>query len=430
MLDALGRRLTALIITVFLVLFSFFAVAVYWWVSHQLEVEDKKNLQTFSRTISTSIEPPDEEAREHAFTDREGKIPDVLEQHGPVVNQQSLGLQWYSDDGTLLASKGGIKLNLPLSVTAGFETQKEPHAILLTEPVFRKGKLVGYVRTGMSMEFTDRARERLRNGLVFALLSSLGLTALATWLIVKEALKCARNVIEKLSQFTADASHELKSPITAIKMNADVLAQYSQLEPQEKQLISSISDAAQQMNRTVQDLLLLARVEAIEPQVEERSTLGVLLTEVLAELSIFAEQKNIQIVPHVENPDLKVSVSDVDVKRVLSNVVKNAIQYSPSESKVMVFLKAHKSLVQIEVQDFGVGIGPEDQTRIFDRFWRADKARSGTTGANAANIATGSTGSGLGLSIAQTIVQKYKGSLSVTSEPGQGSTFKILLPLA
>lgn len=96
----------------------------------------------------------------------------------------------------------------------------------------------------------------------------------------------------------------------------------------------------------------------------------------------------------------------------------------------MVFLKPHKSLVQIEVQDFGVGIGPEDQTRIFDRFWRADKARSGTTGANAANIATGSTGSGLGLSIAQTIVQKYKGSLSVTSESGQGSTFKILLPLA
>lgn len=426
MLDALNRRLTTLIISVFLLLFSFFAVAVYWWVSHQLEVEDKKNLQTFAHTISTSIEPPDAESREHQFIDGEGKIPDVLEQHGPPVGPQSLGLQWYSARGELLAVKGGLKFNLPLSVAAGFETQEEPHAILLTEPVFREEKLVGYVRTGLSMEFTDRARERLRNGLIFAILSSLGLTAFATWVIVKEALKPARNVIEKLSQFTADASHELKSPITAIKMNADVLAQYSQLETQEKQLISSISDAAQQMNRTVQDLLLLARVESIDVSVDQRSTVKDLLTEVLRDLSVFSDQKRVKMDIQVQDSAMKVVAGDADFKRVLSNVVKNAIHFSPPESKVLIAAKAYKSYVQIDVKDFGPGINVHDQARIFDRFWRADKARSGTTMAPVGvNL---STGSGLGLSIAQTIVLKHKGSITVDSAPGEGATFKILLP--
>lgn len=418
MLDGLSRRLTLLIITVVLLLGTFFAVVVYCWVSQQLEAEDKKDLQTFSRIFCTSIESPDEEAAEHGQKVIGEPLPDLVEQHGPVVNQQNLGLQWFSSEGKLLASKGSLPIRVPLSVAVGFESQRRPHAILLTEPVVREGKTVGYLRTGLSMEFTDRSRERLRNGLFFAILSSIGLAALSTWIIVKEAVKPTRSVIKQLTQLTADVSHELKTPITAIKMNADVLSQYSKLEPYEKELVDSIAHAAQQMNSTVQDLLLLAQIETIPASYESNATVGVLIGDVLSELSVFIEQKSIAIDSHIENPSLKIAAKDADIKRVLANVVKNAVQFSPQNSKVIILSKAHKSEVLIEVQDFGLGIQPEDQSRVFDRFWRADKARSGGIG-----------GSGLGLSIAQTIVQRYRGSLSVASVFGEGATFKILLPV-
>jgi signal transduction histidine kinase len=201
-------------------------------------------------------------------------------------------------------------------------------------------------------------------------------------------------------------------------MNADVLSQYSKLEPHEKELVDSIAHAAQQMNSTVQDLLLLAQIETIPASYDSNATIGVLIGDVLSELSVFIEQKSIAIDSQIENPSLKIAAKDADIKRVLANVVKNAVQFSPQNSKVIILSKAHKSEVLIEVQDFGLGIQPEDQSRVFDRFWRADKARSGGIG-----------GSGLGLSIAQTIVQRYRGSLSVASVFGEGATFKILLPV-
>jgi two-component system, OmpR family, manganese sensing sensor histidine kinase len=393
MLDGLSRRLTLLIITVVLLLVTFFAVVVYYWVGRQLEVEDKKDLQTFSHIFCTSIESPEEEASEHRQPTADEPLPDIVEKHGPLVNQQNLGLQWFSKSGRLLSSNGSLPITVPLSVASGFETQRQPHALLLTEPVVRDGKTIGYLRTGLAMDFSDRSRERLRNGLFFAILSSIGLSALATWIIVKEAVKPARRVIKQLTQLTADVSHELKTPITAIKMNADVLSQYSNLEEHEKELVASIAHAAQQMNSTVQDLLLLAQVEAIPAKnYENNATLGSLIADVLSELSVFIEQKGIEIESQLDNPAVRVAASDADLKRALANIVKNAIQFSPQNSKVIILSKAHKSEVLIEVQDFGRGIQPDDQARIFDRFWRADKARSGGIG-----------GSGLGLSIAQTI---------------------------
>ena len=247
--------------------------------------------------------------------------------------------------------------------------------------------------------------------------------------------------LERLYQcqqrFVADASHELRAPITSICCNLDLLAKAPDLPEEDAQ--AALADARAEvgrMGRLVNDLLVLARADAeqsmkcsgrkSEQQLEERKKLidlDSLLLEVFRQYRLTMDNKEDEakrqprlLLHHI----IPVQVSgDADqLKQVLVALVDNALKYTPPEGMVSLTLTIDEYWAIIEVNDTGIGIGLEDIPHIFERFYRTRSARS-----------YDQRGGGLGLAIAQSIIQEYQGMIDVESVSGKGSTFTIRIPL-
>ena len=213
----------------------------------------------------------------------------------------------------------------------------------------------------------------------------------------------------------ADVSHELRTPLTVIKGNVDLMRRMKSLDLES---LSSIDQEAGRLTRLVGSLLLIAQAESGKVTlIMKKLELDLLLTEVFQEMSILAGSK---VRLHLNEIDQVYVNGDRDrLKQVFINLVANAIQYTPQGGEVFLSLEQIKDQARIIVRDTGPGIPAEDLPHIFERFYRAEKSR--TRGK--------STGFGLGLSIANWIVEKHGGRIEVLSRDGKGTTFVIWLPL-
>ncbi|HJS20028.1 MAG TPA: HAMP domain-containing sensor histidine kinase [Anaerolineales bacterium] len=213
----------------------------------------------------------------------------------------------------------------------------------------------------------------------------------------------------------ADVSHELRTPLTVIKGNVDLMRRMKSLDLES---LSSIDQEAGRLTRLVGSLLLLAQAESGKlALIMKKIELDLLLTEVFQEMSILAGSK---VRLHLNEIDQVYVNGDRDrLKQVFINLVANAIQYTPQGGEVFISLEQIKHQARVIVRDTGPGIPAEDLPHIFERFYRAEKSR--TRGK--------STGFGLGLSIANWIVEKHGGRIEVVSQDGKGTTFVIWLPL-
>ena len=252
-----------------------------------------------------------------------------------------------------------------------------------------------------------------------------------------EMLANLEQAYQRQQRFVADASHELRAPITSIRCNLDLLAEATDLPPEEAR--AALADAqaeAARMGRLVNDLLTLARsdvaVEAASANGDQKDKgqvqkvdLDSLLLEVFRQYRSASENVNDpqkQQGPRLTLQDITpVQVyGDADqLKQVLVALLDNALKYTPYEGSVTLSLTTDQNYAVIKVSDTGIGILAEDLPHIFERFYRADRARSRDRG-----------GSGLGLTIVQSIVQEHQGSIEVQSTPGKGSTFIIKMPVA
>ena len=220
-------------------------------------------------------------------------------------------------------------------------------------------------------------------------------------------------------QLVADVSHELRTPLATIQGNLDLLRRGAAKDPSMLQeSMDAMNSEVARMSRLVRDLLLLAESDAGAPLQLRPVELDTLLLEIYREGMLIA---NNRLKMRLGHEDQAVIQGDPDrLKQLLLNLVNNAIAYTPDGGTVTLSLhRRPDNWVRVAVADTGVGIAPEDLPHIFDRFWRQDKARSRKLG-----------GSGLGLSIAKSIVEAHGGRISVESELGKGTTFEVLLPLA
>lgn len=222
-------------------------------------------------------------------------------------------------------------------------------------------------------------------------------------------------------EFVANASHELKTPVTSIKGFAETLAGDDVDPEQARRFTRIIARQAEQLGTLVDDLLELTRLEydgERAPLDRQRVELAPILEGVVEQNSAEANQKNIQL--QVEcPPGLWIHVHPILFQRVVSNLVDNAVKYSPNHTRVDIAAETAGPDLLLRVADQGPGIAPEHQERIFERFYRVDKSRSRKLG-----------GTGLGLSIVRNVVQAHGGSVKVESAPGQGSRFLLRLPSA
>ncbi len=244
-------------------------------------------------------------------------------------------------------------------------------------------------------------------------------------LSMREAkLKAANAELEQaydnLERFTANASHELRAPIAAVLSNAQVALMAAQSDPsQPQQRLKKIVALTKSMSSLVNDLLLLARDGDI---VNQRSLHPFDLRSVLLPLTQDWQTHNskpLQLSCHLpEQPVIVRGDTDL-IRQVVTNLLSNANRYTPAGGKVKVSLMATDTDAIVEVADSGIGISPAALPYIFERFYRENSTRLDRAG-----------GFGLGLAIAQQIVQAHQGRLSVVSEVGKGSTFRVALPLA
>lgn len=225
------------------------------------------------------------------------------------------------------------------------------------------------------------------------------------------------NSFDQLRRFTADASHELRTPLTAIRSVGEVSLQKPGDEKYYRDIIGSMLEETNRLTRLVDSLLTLSRADAgqIQLHLTEMSLLD-LVRESAALLEVLAEEKE-QAVRVEGDASLTVTADRTILRQALVNLIDNAVKYSPVEGSISIRVANSQQNAVIEVQDSGPGIPPEHRSRIFERFYRVDKARTRAEG-----------GTGLGLSIAQWAAAVHGGSIEVQCEPGPGSLFRIRLP--
>ena len=217
--------------------------------------------------------------------------------------------------------------------------------------------------------------------------------------------------------FVANVSHELKTPVGALRLLSEALLDATDDPQTAHRFAERIRHETARLGRLVDELLELSRLEGGEPLPNpELMPVDRIVTEVLDRCRTTASAKGISI--DVQGSlGLKVHGTERLLVTALANLVDNAIAYSPANTTVTISTRLHDDHVEISVTDQGIGIAPEDQSRIFERFYRADPARSRATG-----------GTGLGLAIVKHIATSHGGGVSVVSEPGHGSTFTLRLP--
>ncbi|HQN61698.1 ATP-binding protein [Mesotoga prima] len=224
--------------------------------------------------------------------------------------------------------------------------------------------------------------------------------------------------VKKQRQFTSDAAHELRTPLTAIRSIVDVTLHRDRSSEEYVSALLQIQNEIERLSSVIDDLLIITRLENTLPKREFAVfSVSALIWEVLETMMVLAKEKNIEIETDLQE-NLEIAGDRKHLSRAVFNLVDNAIKYTPENGKIRIAAKLSESKERIEiiVEDNGIGIQLEDMERIFDRFYRVDRARSQTRG------------TGLGLSIAKEIVKAHGGVISVKSSPGKGSTFKVSLP--
>lgn len=226
---------------------------------------------------------------------------------------------------------------------------------------------------------------------------------------------------EQQRRFVADASHELRTPVAILRGETEVTLSRADRSPEDyRETLAILRDESQRLAHIIEDLFTLTRADAGQYPLDLRDTyLDELAAEALVRARSLALAKNITLASSIE-PDLSIKADEALIGRMLLNLLDNAIKYSPSGSKVELACRREGEGYLVTVSDTGPGIPAELQPRIFERFFRADKARSRSEGD------TG--GAGLGLSIARWIAEAHHGRLELARSDSSGSMFSVLLP--
>ena len=220
-------------------------------------------------------------------------------------------------------------------------------------------------------------------------------------------------------ELVANVSHELKTPLAAIKGYAETLRLGAVNDPEHNlHFVRRIEEQADRLHELILDILQIARLESGQETFELADVpLAPVIEQCCEQFAETAAGRQVALKFELPPAEWRVRADDEGVRTILSNLIDNALKFTPAGGAVTVRSSANGAFATIEVADTGIGIAPHDQERVFERFYRADKARSRDLG-----------GTGLGLSIAKHLAQAFGGNVSVVSRPGQGSTFTVELP--
>jgi heavy metal sensor kinase len=232
-----------------------------------------------------------------------------------------------------------------------------------------------------------------------------------------DLLSRLKRSFENMREFMADASHELRTPLSVIRGEADVALSQERERAEYKESLAIIQDESRRLSRIVDDMMALARADAGQHPIKPQEFyFDDLLEEACRSMKVLAASNGISLT--LEASEEVIFIGDhYLLRRLVMNLLDNAIKYTPAGGAVSVRLVCEAEVVRIIVSDTGIGIPVESAPHVFERFYRVDKARSRADG-----------GSGLGLAIARWVAEAHKGSIDLESKPGHGSEFTVSLP--
>jgi signal transduction histidine kinase len=288
--------------------------------------------------------------------------------------------------------------------------------LVYTRPLTANGKIVGAVQTSISEhQYEGTMRTLLEALLVVAVLGLIGSGGISA-VLTRRALQPIRFAMQRQRDFVADAAHELRTPLTIMRTVGEV----GMSEPATDELQATIAQMLgenQHLTRLVEDLSLLARADTDAVAIDQSPVdLSSLVSETAAELEPLAEAEGVTLTTDVAK-NIWTLGDILRLRQLLLILFDNALKHTPAGGIVSVRLTAQDDRARLEVTDSGPGISPADLPRIFDRFYRADQARSGE-------------GSGLGLAIGKWIVEAHGGQIQAGNATPRGAVFSLILPIS
>jgi OmpR-family two-component system manganese-sensing sensor histidine kinase len=453
MFQATRRRLALWYTAVTAVLLLLFATGVYLYVRSTLIERVDDTLKHVVEVVERSLVIQQADASDIPYR---VNVEASFRDNADAVDDDHIDLEWFSATGELLWSTLWEPLNIPLHPNYTGETVyiSAEHLLRQVTKRVQNGRYVlGYLRVSHPWFEVTKPSRQLMVDLSLGTVVMVVSTAAIGWFLSGLAMKPVKESYQRLKQFTADASHELRNPIAMIQTNVQVALADPDFEPQlQRQQLKVVERLTQRLGRLVNDLLFLARVDSGIVQAQWQPVpLDALLIEVIEEQQLVAAEKGISLSLHLVEPTSKESASEEfstlteeaftlqadwdQLARLFTNLVSNAVQYTPAstenpgEASVQVELQQlerpssvgarnMQSLLRVQVRDTGIGISESALPHIFDRFYRVDPARKYAATA----------GSGLGLAIALAIVENHHGNIQIDSVLNRGTTVSVTLP--
>ncbi len=431
-LSRLRRQLTLRYALFSLLLLLVFAAAVYRQVAAARRELLVQQLQQLASTAAAELPLLHHEHDEMASEPRSAHpmLPLTARFATAELGAEHRRIRWFDPDAHELVAEGDFRpvgATIPPPARRGITTvQSLAHGVAIWRPVISRSApgtgqptLDGYVSVALSSAATEDELSRLRQGLlVGTLVAGLAAAAGGQWL-VGVSLRPVRRQIEQLVRFTADASHELRHPLTAIRALVGTLRHGTALagaRPVVGEKLALIDQTTDRMGRLVDDLLLLTRFDR---QIDDRSGMVAFqleeLIEDLADLyQASARERGLRLVCDLEGP-APVRGHPERLRQLLVNLLANALRFSPDGGTVTLALRLQGPTVLVWVDDQGPGIPAGQRQLVFERFWQADASRSGSD-----NL-------GLGLAIARSIAEVHHGALRALEAPGGGCRMQLTL---
>jgi len=355
--------------------------------------------------------------------------------HGGTLYRGSYYIRVLTPTGKLMATAGINPAGLPVvNPELAWQTLTDADGTQYRQIVLPLMDLNNQERLGtllIGRSFSDFADylTTIRWTILLSLPITMGLIAAASWWLAGLAMEPVQVSYRKIQQFTADAAHELRTPLAAVQATAESVMRLPEISDADaREMLQVTTRQNQRLTILVSDLLLLSRLDIQSPAKRVPCCLQDILSDIEEELAAMAIAYDVHLMLNQSTePAIIVMGNEEHLYRLMLNVVSNAVQHTAAGGKVLIqlqhgirstFPEGEKRQVCITIEDTGIGIALADQPRIFDRFYRVEHDRSRQSG-----------GSGLGLSIALAIAQSHGGDIQVRSQIGQGSVFTITLPI-
>jgi heavy metal sensor kinase len=337
--------------------------------------------------------------------------------------------------------------------------RRTPYRIINT-PVYRDGSLTYIIQLGTHLRFVRKSLSHFKRNILAVFPIILVLGSLGGWILARRSVSpigyiasktktiTSQNLSERLSprgtgdemddligtingmiarlessfkrmaEFTADASHELKTPLCALRGEAELLLSKERTTEDYQEGLAHFVERFDQVNRMINDLILLSKSDSSQVELNRVPLrLDLLIQDIGNLFQILAEQKNVAL--RIDPCQETVVMGDkMRLQQLFTNLIDNAVKFTPERGSIRIRVEKDRDFVKVKVVDTGMGIPKEEQENIFKRFYRVDKSRSKEIG-----------GVGLGLSIAEWIAQAHLGKIEVESELNKGSTFTVYLPI-